>query len=125
LKKEALKFLLNGLISTLIHYVILVVAIEILGVVSIVLANMMAGATAVLYSFVGNKYYVFKSHDEVLYFQAFKFLIVYTLLIILHTIAMFVLTNKMSVSYHISFIMVSSLFAMASFFLNKIVVFRR
>jgi putative flippase GtrA len=123
LKKKAVKFFINGLISTLVHYLVLIFAIELIKIDNIILANLIAGIIAIFYSFISNKYYVFKAHNKNIFFQVLKFLILYLSTIMLHTVIMFFLT-KTGVDYHISFFVTSSFLAVISFIVNKIVVFK-
>ncbi|MBT4764775.1 GtrA family protein [bacterium] len=124
MKRKAMKFLINGGISTIIHYLALIFIVEIISI-SFVIANILAGILGTTYSFIGNKYFVFKSHEESMHYQAVKFLILYGFLIAAHTLILFSLTNMIGFDYRVSFVLASIVLAIVSFLLNNSLVFNK
>ncbi len=124
MKRKEIKFLINGGVSTVIHYSALIFIVEIISI-SFVIANILAGILGTTCSFIGNKYFVFKSHEESVSYQAVKFLILYGFLIAVHTLILFSLTNMIGFDYRVSFVLASIILAIVSFLLNNSIVFNK
>ena len=64
MKKEFMKFTINGIIATFIHYTVLNFNLTIIELESAGIANFIASFFGIITSFVGNKYYVFKTDKK-------------------------------------------------------------
>ena len=61
---EVARFILNGLAATAVHFTVLSVAIQVLLISPAALANFIAAIFGITVSFLGNRYFVFRSHTE-------------------------------------------------------------
>jgi putative flippase GtrA len=124
MNKQFFIFIINGLAATIVHLLLLIIFTEIFKIDSIVVSNAAAGLFAIMVSFFGNRRFVFKSKSTDVYSQIFKFLILYLSILTLHTLLMTFLTVNLNLDYRISFVIVSANMALASFFMNKLIVFK-
>ena len=124
MKREVLYFLLNGGFATAVHFFILLVVVESFSGVHIALANTIAGIGGVLSSFLGNRYFVFKSDEGKIHYQALKFIVLYIFIIMSHTFLISILTVVYGVDYRVSFVIASAIMLVLSFLSNKFMVFR-
>lgn len=124
MNKQFFIFIINGLSATIVHLLLLIIFIEIFKIDSIVVSNVAAGLIAIMVSFFGNRRFVFKSKSTDVYSQIFKFLILYLSILTLHTLLMTFLTENVNLDYRISFVIVSAIMALTSFFMNKLIVFK-
>jgi len=125
MKAEAFKFTLNGLFSTFVHYSFLFINIELLGISNIIISNLIAGVLATVYSFIGNRSFVFKRYNEKIHIQFYNFIVLYAILILLHTICMYIMVDMLFVKYQVSFIIVAPIIAILSFVVNNLIVFKK
>ena len=67
------RYILNGLFATSIHYIALTINIEIYDMKSAGIANFIAAIFGISVSFLGNRYYVFRSRNKPLVYQSIMF----------------------------------------------------
>lgn len=119
----AVRFALNGLAATAIHFAVLVVLIEIARVPSAGLANGMAAVVGIAASYLGNRALVFRSeapHAQTLP----KFLAVYAGAAMLHATVLWVWTDRAGLPYPAGFVLATGLSVALTYFANKLIVFR-
>ena len=71
------RYILNGCIATIFHYIVLSFSIEFLELHSAGVANLISSFFAINFSYVGNRYFVFRSTSEPNFKQYCKFLYLY------------------------------------------------
>ena len=101
---EILKYIVNGLVATLLHYIILSTNLNILNFKSAGLANLIAALFGITASFIGSRYYVFKKIQENIFMQASKFCLLYSLIAIIHGLILFIWSDIYDFDYRIGFI---------------------
>jgi putative flippase GtrA len=123
------KFIVNGLLSTVVHYVMmLLISHYVISVYSI--AYGIASIFGILTSFLGNKFFVFtnSNHNHCknigIFMQLGNFLILYGMIMLICSLLMGVLSDLLHINYNLSFIMALSLQTLLSFFGNKYYVFK-
>jgi len=132
---EFFNFILNGIVAAIVHFFVLIINIEILHFKSAGVANFIAAIFGLSVSFFGNRYFVFRKHDEHLVRQAIKFLILYILvacffliLYILvacfHGLALYIWTDMYTLKYLYGFFLISFIAVFFSYFGNKLMVFK-
>lgn len=121
---EPALFALNGLAATAVHFAVLVLGIEVLGLGSAALANVPAAACGILASFLGNRYVVFLAGDRPVAGQAARFVLLYAALAALHTGLVFLLSDAMGMDYRIAFVAATAVQVVLSYLGNRLVVFR-
>ena len=80
---------------------------------------------AILVSFLGNKYFVFRHKSDNLLRDAAKFSILYIAIALLHGITLYIWTDIYEQSYIIGFIFAVIMQVMLAFWGSKFLVFRK
>ena len=124
-----LKFIVNGLFATFVHYVTMLLISNY--VISIYLISYgIASIFGILTSFMGNKFFVFTNSNQNSSqnnnaFKQFKiFLLLYGLIMLICSILMGVLSDLLHINYNLSFIISLGVQTLLSFFGNKNYVFK-
>ncbi len=116
------RFVVNGLIATAAHYLVLVLLVEGAGVTIVWVANTAATAVGVAVSYLGNRSYVFRSnapHGSALP----RFLVTYATIFTLHGAGMAAWADWAGLNYSFGFVILTGLSAVATFLLNRSFVF--
>ena len=121
---EPIRYIINGLIATFIHYSILNFNILILNIESAGVANFIAAIFGIISSFIGSRYFVYKNHTNTLTSQVFRFLLLYGSIAILHGFVLYIWTDIYSLNYHLGFIVATLLQVSLSYIGNKVLVFK-
>jgi putative flippase GtrA len=122
---EILRYVVNGLICTLIHFGVLTFNIKFLEFESTGLANLIASIVGIFASFIGSKYFVFPHRNDSLINQITKFGFLYGLIAIFHGLILFVWTDKFGFDYRFGFILATLFQVSSSFIGNKYMVFKK
>ena len=124
-----LKFIINGLFATFIHYVTMLLILNyVIAIYSI--AYFIASIFGILTSFIGNKFLVFTNSNQNCSqnHNAFKqlkiFLLLYGLIMLICSVLMGVLSDLLLINYNLSFMISLSIQTLLSFFGNKRYVFK-
>lgn len=124
MQSEIVRYIINGLVATLVHYSILILNIEVLQIESAGIANIIAALFGITTSFIGSRYYVYQNHTETVMFHLSKFLMLYGFIALLHGSVLFVWTDIYGLSYHTGFIVATFIQMLLSYLGNKILVFK-
>jgi putative flippase GtrA len=119
-----LRYVLNGLLATGVHYLVLSVLINPLAVRPIGLANLVAAITGTAASFVGNRRFVFKAVNAPIQKQAIHFAALYAILAVIHSACMYLWCDILNRDYQIGFLLATVLQFLLSYIFNSRVVFR-
>lgn len=120
-----LRYIINGLVATGIHYTALYVCIEIIGFNSVGFANSVAALFGIVFSYLGNRYFVFKRINERMFSQAMKFGSLYFVIAILHGVFLAAWSDWQGYSYNTGFILATCLQFLLSFIGNNVLVFKK
>ena len=118
------RYVINGLCATFIHYIVLIINIEIFLMQVAAIANLVASLFGITASFLGNKFFVFKNKDSRLVNQFFIFTSLYLSIATIHGVTMFFWADKYGYDYRIGFILASIIQFALSYFGNKFIVFK-
>lgn len=124
LKSEIVRYIINGVIATLIHFSILTFNIEILQIASAGIANFIAAIFGIAVSFLGSRYFVFQNHEGKVLHHILKFVILYGGIALFHGFILFIWTDYYDLPYQIGFVFATGLQVILSYFGNKKVVFK-
>lgn len=119
---QLVRFILGGISTTCICWGSIVALVE-LGKLHYLLANNIGGSIALLYSYLINKYLVFKNRKRVHLKHGSKFVILQLLLIGLSNIILFVGVQCLEIHYFIVVVLMSIFLAALNFSIMKIAVF--
>jgi len=121
---EVFRYGINGIVATAIHFVVLTVNLEFLELNSAGLASMFAAIVGITISFLGSRYFVFKSTGEQITSQFMKFSGMYGAIALLHGVVLTVWTDWNGLDYRIGIIDATVLPVTLSYLGNKFLVFR-
>jgi putative flippase GtrA len=121
---EFVKYIINGLIATAIHYSVLKFNIEVLHLHSAAVANMIAAIFGITVSFFGSRYYVFRKANYPFKGQAIKFCFLYGLVAILHGFVLLVWTDWLRFDYRLGFLIATTFQISITYLGNKFLVFK-
>jgi putative flippase GtrA len=119
-----MRYALNGLLATGVHYLTLSVMIGPLGVRPVGLANLMAAIIGIAASFVGNRRYEFKAVESPVNRQAVHFAALYAVLALVHSACMYVWCDMLKKDYQLGFVLATGLQFCLSYVFNRKLVFR-
>jgi len=119
-----LRYVVNGLLATGVHYLVLSVLINPLAVRPIGLANLVAAITGTAASFVGNRRFVFKAVNAPVQKQVVHFALLYAILAVIHSACMYLWCDILNRDYQIGFLLATGLQFLLSYIFNSRVVFR-
>lgn len=120
---RVIRFGLNGVAATAVHYAILVALVEGAGLGSVGLASAFAAAGGIAVSYLGNHYYVLRA-DIAHHKAAPRFLVCYAIVIGLHTGLMTIWADWAGLSYSLGFVLFTAIGATLTYLLNRFYVFR-
>lgn len=123
IEPELIRYILNGLFATGVHYSILTLNLQVLEFTYAGVANLIAGAFGISTSFLGNRYFVFKKTDQSFTQQAWKFCILYLVIALVHGAILFVWSDLFGRDYRIGFLIATAIQFLASYVGNKLLVF--
>lgn len=122
---EAFRYIVNGIIATGIHFIVLWVFLNKFQVSSAGAANFMAAFFGIFSSFAGSRYFVFQEHTQTIVQQATKFFGLYAFIAILHGLLLYVLTDQLGINYRIGFLCATIMQVLTSYAGNKFMVFSK
>lgn len=121
---ELARYILNGLLATAVHYGVLSLELQVLGVPSAGAANMVAALFGITASFLGSRYFVFRNTRDTLWHQARRFSLLYATIALVHGAVMALMTDHLGIDFRISFLAATVLQTCLSYAGNKWLVFR-
>jgi putative flippase GtrA len=121
---EVVRYIINGLFATLIHFSVLTFNLEILQISSVGIANFIAAIFGIITSFLGSRYFVFQHHRGTALDHAFKFGLLYGAIAVLHGFVLFIWADYYHLPYQIGFLLATGLQVCLSYIGNKKVVFK-
>ncbi|MGE6781538.1 GtrA family protein [Ensifer adhaerens] len=120
---EVARFVGNGVLATGIHFAILTFGIEVLHIPSAGLANFIAAFFGITASFLGNRYFVFRSRSEQIWVQAKSFAFLYVTIACFHAALLLVCTDWLKFDFRVSFVFATCLQIIISYIGNRFFVF--
>lgn len=121
--RELVRYVINGVVATAVHYGVLSFNLKVLGFSSAGLANFVAATFGITTSFLGSRYFVFRKTDVAILLQALKFSGLYGAIAILHGLVLLLWTDWMGFDYRIGFLIATTIQMSLSYLGNKRLVF--
>lgn len=122
---EIVRYVINGVIATAVHYFVLVLSVEFFLLKSTSISSMLASMFGIMISFMGNRYFVFRDINESIIIQAVKFTSLYSVIALLHGFTLYIWTDIYQHSYHIGFLIALSIQVLLGYIAGKNIVFKR
>ena len=123
-RNRPFRYVVNGGIATVVHFLVLVFSIQVLDWSSAGAAKGFAAIFGITSSFIGSRYYVFTSSTERAASQLVKFLILYVSIASLHAGVLLIWTDYYRFNYIIGFMIATCMQLLLSYWGNKILVFK-
>jgi len=122
---KPLRYVLNGLIATAVHYSVLLFNVEVLLLSSVGIANFIAALFGITTSFLGSRYFVFQSNSDAIVIQAIKFSTLYGAIALLHGFFLLVWSDNLLLGYREGFLLATSLQISIGYMGSKYLVFKK
>ncbi len=124
-RKEFLRYLVNGVCATVVHFGVLSFLFQVLKLPSAGMANFLAALVGITVSFLGSRYFVFRNHTAGLGAQLWRFVAFYALFALIHAGVLYVWSDLMGFDFRLGFLLATGLQVLMSFSANKLLVFAR
>ncbi len=123
-RRELRRYVINGLAATALHYGVLLFNLNVLLIPSAAIANFLAATVAIVASFFGSRFFVFRASQRPAHAQAVRFILLYGAAAILHGLILLVWTDWLKLDFRIGFLLATCLQVLLSYFGNKYLVFK-
>jgi len=124
LAKQSVRYLINGLAATGVHFLVLTFNLKVLGWGSAGIANMVAAVFGIGVSFIGSRYFVFQGSVEPLLKQIYRFIFLYAAIALLHGALMYLWADHYRLNYIAGFVVATGMQVLCSYWGNKRMVFK-
>lgn len=124
LNKQPIRYIVNGLVATAVHFLVLTFNLKVLEWNSAGVANLIAALFGISVSFLGSRYYVFNGSLEPLVKQLYRFMLLYAAIAILHGLLMYIWVDLYLQNYMIGFVIATFMQVACSYIGNKVLVFK-
>jgi putative flippase GtrA len=124
LNRQPVRYIINGLFATAIHFLVLTFNLKILGWQSAGLSNLVAAVFGIATSFLGSRYYVFNESLEPLLKQLYRFILLYVAIALLHGGLLYGWVDLYHYNYVFGFVIATVMQVVCSYFGNKVLVFK-
>jgi len=124
LAKQSVKYLINGLVATAVHFLVLTFNLKVLGWSSAGIANLVAAVFGICTSFLGSRYFVFQGSVGPLLKQIYRFIFLYAAIALLHGALMYVWADHYGLNYIAGFVVATGMQVLCSYGGNKRMVFK-
>jgi putative flippase GtrA len=124
LAKQSVRYLINGLAATAVHFVVLTFNLKVLGWGSAGIANLVAAVFGITASFLGSRYFVFQGSVEPLVNQIYRFIFLYAAIAFLHGTLMYLWADHYGLNYIAGFVVATGMQVLCSYWGNKRMVFK-
>jgi putative flippase GtrA len=121
---EVLRYAINGLVATAVHFAVLAFNLHVLQFSSAGLANLTASVFGISASFVGSRYFVFPRTGEPIVAEALRFSGLYGAIALLHGAVLLVWSDYFGLDYRVGFLLATVLQVSLSYLGNKFLVFK-
>ncbi len=121
---EFIRFLINGLTATAIHFAVLNVNMTLLAFPSAGLANFVAALFGVSASFLGNYFYVFPGRHGQIGGRLIRFLLLYGIIAMFHGAALWLWSDRAGLDFRAGFVIATGIQVGLTYLGNKHLVFR-
>jgi putative flippase GtrA len=123
--KEVFLYAVNGVAATGIHYLVLYSCIEIFNINWIGLANFCASLVGISFSFFGNRYFVFEQDNQNSISQFTKFILLYSMVALLHGSFLYVWSDMLLKDYNYGFVIAVAIQFLFGYYASKNFIFKK
>lgn len=120
---QKIKFIISGVVSTLIHFLFLLIGVEIIKISLISISNLFASFFGLSSSFILNRYFVFRKFNKDILITYIQFMFANTLTIIVTSLLFLLWSDILGWDYRIGFLLIYLFIAIINFYLYKKIIF--
>jgi putative flippase GtrA len=117
------RFVLVGLVATLVHYLVILCLVDLLNLLDPTPATVVGSVFGIATAYVGNYHYVFGVDDNRHDHYVPRFVITYLIVMTIHASVMYLFVELLLLPYELGFITATALSAITTFAANNLVVF--
>ena len=117
------RFVLVGIIATLVHYLVILCLVDLLSLLEPTPATVVGSVFGIATAYIGNYHYVFGVDDKRHHHYLPRFVITYLIVMIIHASVMYLFAEILLLPYELGFITATALSAMTTFMANNLIVF--
>ena len=117
------RFVLVGLVATLVHYLVILCLVDLLSLLEPTPATVVGSVFGIATAYVGNYHYVFGVDDKRHHHYVPRFVITYLIVMSIHASVMYLFVEILLLPYELGFITATALSAMTTFVANNLIVF--
>ena len=122
---EIIRYGVNGVVATMVHYGILSFNLDVAGFSSAGLANLCAAVFGIVASFIGSRYFVFRPTGKSIFDEAARFTGLYAAIAALHGTLLFIWTDTLKFDYRSGFLVATIMQVFFSYLGNRYLVFAK
>lgn len=122
-RKHFPRFIVNGVLATLVHFGFLTLFVEINLTASAGVSNACASVFGILASYLGNRYWVF-SERRASQNSLWKFLVVYSGMVLVHGLVLWLWTDIANLDYRLGFIVATAIHVILTYLGNFYFTFK-
>lgn len=122
---ELIRYGINGGVATIVHFGALHANLNWFGMQSAGLANLLAAVVGISCSFIGSRYFVYKTQSEKIWNQAVRFAALYAAIACIHGSLMWAWTDWQQFDYRTGFLIATFAQVSMSYMGNKFLVFKK
>lgn len=120
---EVARYVVNGLVATLVHYGVLTLNLRVLGIPSAGLSNLIAACFGITASFLGSRYFVFRARSGSAFRQLRRFVLLYAATAVMHGLILFLWSDLGELDTNLGFLLATAFQMAVTYFGNKRLVF--
>jgi len=120
---QGARFALVGIAATLVHFLVIVVLVDLLGWLAPTPATVVGSAFGILTAYLGNYGFVFRLDDGRHHRYAPRFAATYLSVMAIHAGMMYLFVDVLHLRYEYGFLVATAFSATTTFIANRLVVF--
>lgn len=117
------RYIINGLVATAVHFLVLVFNLRVLELRPIGVANAIAALFGIAVSFFGSRHFVFRATHAPAFAQAWRFLLLYGAIAVMHGLVLYAWSDVGGLDYRAGFAIATAIQVASSYLGNKRMVF--
>lgn len=121
---QIIRYGINGVIATLVHYGVLVLLLEQVAIPSAGISNLIAAVFGISASFIGNRYFVFRQTQSAIWRQLWRFSALYGAIAVVHGATLWLWSDVGQFDYRLGFIVATIIQFVLSYTGNRFLVFK-
>ena len=127
--EEIINYLIVGVLTTIVsmgsYFVLVSTILDATVAIQLQIANIISWVLAVLFSFFANRIFVFKSKDEHIFKEIFKFVNSRIVTLLLDMFIMYVMVTLLSINDLFAKLFVQFVVTITNYFFSKLIVFKK